>query len=344
MEVVLTDRIGELFLTAYQGAWPSQEFMSFARRRRVGGVILFADNCPDHQRLSEALALIHKQQEAGALVAIDQEGGRVCRLKGAPAEYRAAGAYAKMAGGGESAKDEALAAYAGEFSAAARYMAELGINLLLGPVCDLALWRGDTALEGRTFGASPHPAAEFVTETVRLCHQAGLTCCLKHAPGLGRVCVDPHRTLGESPMTLEEFRTVDSVPFRAGISAGADSLMTSHFVAREFDDSPVTFSKTTVEILVREALSENLALLSDDLSMGALAEFGSPGKIACRALAAGHDLLLTRDHRAAEAGISAIEAALESGAIPRQRILQALGNVERLKERALGVDQRGNPQ
>ena len=231
---------GSLFMTAYSGQAPSIEFLKFLDKNCLAGIVLFADNCQNHAALKDSILSIQEHSENRALIAIDQEGGRVSRLRGSPVEYRSAAEYAALAEGGPEALQRALEVYEKEFTAAAQYLADLGVNFLLGPVCDLKLWNGETALESRTFGSDPEVASEFVKTTVRICREHGLACCLKHAPGLGRVSADPHEKLGVSAMSLEQFENVDSLPFKAGVAAGADSLMSSHFLAPEFDDIPVT--------------------------------------------------------------------------------------------------------
>lgn len=324
---------GSLFLTAYSGQAPSIEFLKFLDKNCLAGIVLFADNCQNHAALKDSILCIQKHSDNRALISIDQEGGRVCRLRGSPVEYRSAAEYAALAEGGPEALQRALEVYEKEFTAAAQYLADLGVNFLLGPVCDLKLWSGETALEGRTFGSDPDVASEFVKTTVRICREHGLACCLKHAPGLGRLLADPHEKLGASAMSLEQFENVDSLPFKAGVAAGADSLMSSHFLAPKFDDLPVTCSNKIVKELIRNTLSDSIALLSDDLNMGALSQYGSFDKIVAQCVGAGHDLLLTRDLQTAKLGVAALDRALESGDVSRQRLSEAQSRINRLKRK-----------
>ena len=322
---------GSLFMTAYSGQAPSIEFLKFLDKNCLAGIVLFADNCQNHAALKDSILCIQEHSDNRALIAIDQEGGRVCRLRGSPVEYRSAAEYAELAEGGPEALQRTLEVYEKEFTAAAQYLADLGVNYILGPVCDLKLWNGETALEGRTFGSDPEVASEFVKTTVRICREHGLACCLKHAPGLGRVSADPHEKLGVSAMSLEQFENVDSLPFKAGVAAGADSLMSSHFLAPEFDDIPVTFSRKIVKTLIREGLSKNVALLSDDLNMGALSQYGSFHNIVAQCVNAGHDLLLTGTLQTAKLFVQTLQVALDSGEISRQRLSEAQSRINRLK-------------
>ncbi|HSH00080.1 MAG TPA: glycoside hydrolase family 3 N-terminal domain-containing protein [candidate division Zixibacteria bacterium] len=325
------DNIGGLFITTYSGAAPSKEFLEFVRRQRPAGVILFADNCADHEGTRGTIEEIQGILDGTALIAVDQEGGRICRVRGVPAEFAPAREFARAAGQGAEEREAALQNYRRALGDSLRYLRTLGFNYWLGPVCDLELYKGETALEGRTFGPDPALAAAFTAASVETAHACGFVCAAKHAPGLGRVSVDPHFTLGISPMTIEQFENNDATPFRAALDAGADSIMTSHFICPEFDERPVTFSPAIVKELIKKRLSETAAVITDDLEMGALAEFGSAGEVCARALAAGHDLLLTRSQATAEAGIAEIRRLLGEGSLGDARVTAALQRVATLR-------------
>jgi beta-N-acetylhexosaminidase len=82
----LKDKIGQLFIIGFPGDTPSEEFLDFIRSNRIGGIILFEDNCPTYTKTKDNIQRIQSQYETTVpFIAIDQEGGRVCRLKGAPA-------------------------------------------------------------------------------------------------------------------------------------------------------------------------------------------------------------------------------------------------------------------
>lgn len=328
------ENIGGLFITAYSGAVPSNGFLEFLRCHRPAGVILFADNCVDHESAAKSIEKIQGILDGSALIAVDQEGGRICRVRGEPAEFPAAREFARAAENGISDRESALQNYRQTLSDSLRYLRQLGFNYWLGPVCDLELYKGETALEGRTFGPDPALAADFTAASVETAQACGFVCAAKHAPGLGRVSVDPHFTLGISQMTMEQFENTDAAPFRSALNAGADSIMTSHFICPEFDERPVTFSPAIIRELIKKRLSDTVAVVTDDLEMGALADFGSAGEVCGRALEAGHDLLLTRSQAAAEAGIAEIGHRLDNGSLDATRVSAALDGVATLRSNA----------
>ena len=181
----LSKQLGQLFVIGYPGPEPPRPFMSFLATERIGGVILFEENCPVHSVARDA---IHRIREAcggrSPFVAIDQEGGRVSRLRGAPAEFRAAAEYGR---------ERSVERFAEEYRRSVVFMESLGINLNLAPVCDLFLDPNNACLAGRCFGRTPQEVVPFVETAVLTARGAGLLSCLKHFPGLGATAADPHR-------------------------------------------------------------------------------------------------------------------------------------------------------
>jgi beta-N-acetylhexosaminidase len=218
-------------------------------------------------------------------------------------------------------------------------LVELGINLLLGPVCDLAPDSEKSSLNERTFSSDPAVVSEFVKVAVQTQREFGLISCLKHAPGLGRVQVDPHQELGASNMTYKEFDKKEAQPFRAGISVGAEMIMTSHFLLPAGQDTPVTFSSDLVRKFINDGISADAVLVSDDLQMGALERFGSDGERAALAIASGHDIALTRNSQACMDGIETVTRSLESGLISPKRYRNAQMRVQALRAK-LGAQEK----
>ncbi len=329
------ERVGELFISGFSGESPTEKVLHQIDTQSLGGVVLFAENCTDHDRLRHSIEKLQTHSDKPLFIAIDQEGGRVCRLKGKPAEYLSAESYGEKAGQGPEGLQEALESYQTDFELAAAYMSELGINLLLGPVCDLRpqLKTKDesTALNERTFGSDPMIVGAFAKLTVALAQKHNLLCCLKHAPGLGSVRVDPHFTLGASALSVDELRERDLAPFREGYAAGARMVMTSHFLIPDSDTLPVTFSKTTVDALIRNELHPDVTLITDDMDMGALNDFGGVENSCLTALNAGHDILLARSNDTVADGIAAIQQGLDTGIVSEEGLLVALRRIDALR-------------
>ncbi len=332
------DRVGELFISGYFGETPPKELLFQIEKQALGGIILFAENCTNHEKLRRSIEQLQALSDKPLFIAIDQEGGRVCRLKGPPIEYLSAESYGENST--QNLQDSyelksALERYRVDFGLAAAYMSELGINLLLGPVCDLRPQfdnlKESSALSERTFSADPDIVGAFAKVTIEVGKENNLLCCLKHAPGLGSVQADPHFTLGASPLSAQEFSQRDFLPFRTGCSAGASMIMTSHFLIREHSSLPVTFSKEIVSTVIRKELPKDVTLITDDLNMGALKTFGSADDVCLTAFNCGHDLLLARSNTTIDKGISALSLGLDSGTVSDERFSEALGRIDALR-------------
>ena len=217
------------------------------------------------------------------LIAIDQEGGRVCRLKGAPVEYRAASEYGQ---------DKSPARFAEQYSRAAVYLEALGVDINLAPVADMFLDPESSCLKDRCYGDTPEQVARFVEAAVVVSYSAGLLSCLKHFPGLGAAKNDPHLRTSTAAYDRLVWEQRERIPFAAGVSAGCDLVMTTHLRIPAIDSRIATGSEIMISDLLRDSLGFEGPVITDDLCMAGAAELGDVGERAVAAFNAGHDLLL----------------------------------------------------
>ncbi len=316
--------IGQLFVIGFAGERPSQTFLDFLEDEHIGGVIFFEENCRTHELAKDNIAtILSRYRRSTPLVAVDQEGGRVCRLKGAPAEYRAASEYAR---------EDMLEQFTEDFRRAAVFLESIGVNLLLGPVCDIQLNAANRCLDGRCYGDTAVSVMGFVAQTVRLSRKAGLLTCLKHFPGLGDAAGDPH----EGPVTAgydaSTWDTREKLPFAAAIRNGADLIMTTHMRVPAIDGQLATGSSTIVESMIRKKLDFDGPVITDDLTMAGAHELGDFGQRAVTAFLAGHDLLLFgQDTDAAVEAYDFFLNAVEAGEIPSERLQASIARIRGLK-------------
>jgi beta-N-acetylhexosaminidase len=317
--------IGQLFITGFDTEIPSPEFLQFVNTENVGGVIFFAENCEPHSLVEESIKKILLVSEVVPFFAIDQEGGRVCRIKGLPAEYGAASDYGKRGD---------YEAFGEQFSRAAHYIHSLGLNLLFGPVADLAINQSNRCLEGRTFGNTPAKVIPFVERSVRIASRTGLISCLKHFPGFGAAGEDPHFKTTSADYNYQTFLNREALSFKAGIGAGADLIMTTHMSLPAVDSLPATISGEIIKKLLREALDFDGIAITDDLLMMGADSFGDYGERALRAFLAGHDILLFgRDFRAAREAINYFKDAYKHGVISDSRLELSLDRISGIKSK-----------
>ncbi len=294
---------------------------AFFEREQPVGFILFARNCeaPDQIRdlVRDLRALVGRDD---APVLIDQEGGRVARLK--PPTWRAAPAAARF--GALAAHDAASAEQAVRLNA--RLIAEelhaLGINVDCAPVLDLHLPETHEAIGDRAYGGDPALVARLGRAVCAGLLEGGVLPVVKHMPGHGRAKVDSHLALPVVQADLATLERSDFAPFRD--LSDAPWAMTGHLVFQAIDPAdPATTSRKVIEQVIRGSIGFDGVLVSDDLSMQALS--GGLGERTRAALEAGCDLALHCNAGRAEMTAVAGAAGELSG--------QALERVERAGQR-----------
>ncbi|MCY4602220.1 MAG: glycoside hydrolase family 3 protein [Acidobacteria bacterium] len=356
--LTLDEKIGQLLAPSFRAAYTSSdsetydELAALVRDHRVGGLLMFGARTPQPRvllnpnysrstlgRPLDGASLINRLQAAAQvplLVAADFETGAGFRLEGATAFPPA------MAFG--AAGDPRLAFEAGRITAAeARAM---GVHVNFAPVVDVNNNPRNPVINIRSFGEDPARVGELASAYVEGLRAGGMLATIKHFPGHGDTDVDSHIGLPIINHPRERLDRIELVPFRAGIAAGADAVMTAHIELPALDPAPAapaTFSRPIVEGLLRDELGFDGLVFTDSMRMRAVSEMVSPGEAAARAVGAGHDIVLhSPDDVAAIAGIQAAAAAgdLSEERIDRsvRRILSAKARLGLHRQRAVSLD------
>jgi len=322
----LLKRIGQLFILSFPGREPPAPFLDFLEEEQIGGVILFEKNCPTYSQARENIGKICLQfQSVPPLIAIDQEGGPVCRLRGVPAEFKAAADYGKL---------DNVERFREDYNRAVVMMTSLGINLNLAPVADIFLNENNECLSGRCFGRDPQTVAKFVRTSVAVAHSHGMLSCLKHFPGFGAAEIDPHEAIATAGYDRLLWGQRERVPFAAGVEAGTDVIMTTHMIAEQLDSRIATASDKIISVLIRDVLGFDGPVITDDLAMKGADGMGNYGERAVAAFMAGHDLLLfCHDYEAAIEAFEYFVGAVRAGEIPAERVHASLDRVAGIKLR-----------
>ena len=260
---------------------------AFFKEADPAGYILFGRNCEtrDQMRaLTDDLRAIHGRDRL--IVSIDQEGGRVARMK--PPEwprYPAGEAFARLY---DIAPASAIEAARANAEAMARDLAEVGVSVDYHAPFDVRRPETDAVIGDRALGSNPMQVAALGRAVLDGMARAGVVGCLKHMPGHGRATADSHKELPTVTASDAELET-DIEPFR---TLSAHPLgMSAHIVFSAWDaEHPATCSKTVIDTVIRGRIGFDGLLLSDDIDMQAL-----DGTIPDRggaALAAGCDIIL----------------------------------------------------
>jgi beta-N-acetylhexosaminidase len=308
------------------------ELRSLAREFSLGGVILFARNIEAPEQVAE---LSHDIQSLAAetplWMSVDQEGGRVARLRAPFTEWP------PMAVLGRSGD----AALASRFAAAlAAELKAVGITLDYAPVLDIHTNPKNPVIGDRALAEDAAMVGKLGAAIVRGLQDHGVAACGKHFPGHGDTSVDSHLALPLVEHPPDRIRRVECVPFRQAIAAGVAFIMTAHVLVPSLDDEkPATLSRRIVYDLLRDALGFEGVILSDDLEMKAIAATYAVPDAAVQAIAAGCDgLLICAGHIDVQvAALEALVHAVEEGRIPYTRLEDALTRHRRAKERFLAA-------
>ena len=286
-----------------------------------GGYILFPRDDSSLQQ-TRALTDALRRDKQIPLIGIDQEGGRVARLR-----HGVEPMPPMMALG--AAGDLELARRAGE--QIAFDLRRAGCTLDFAPVLDLAVDAGNTVIGTRSFGVDPQQVAALGEALARGLRGGGIQPCFKHFPGHGATGVDSHEALPAIDLDETTLRARDLIPF-AVVAPSAPAMMSAHIVAPAFDpERPSTLSRRIATELLRRELRFAGAFVTDCLEMQAVSARGVD-RNAVDALMAGADLLLfSHDPELAAAAASAIETGVDDGRIPVERLNEACGRVQRLR-------------
>jgi beta-N-acetylhexosaminidase len=313
---VLDHDVAGLFAVGFHGTSPSKEILELIRRG-VYGVILFGRNIESAEQVAELVVELKRAAGRPLLVSVDQEGGRVARLR-SPQGFtelppmRALGATS----------DESLAFEVGALIG--RELRAVGIDQDYAPVVDVDTNPHNPVIGDRSFSRDAHEVARIGTALARGLQSAGVAACAKHFPGHGDTSQDSHEDLPRLSHGLERLREVELVPFRALAAAGVASAMTAHVVFEALDARrPATLSPAVMRLL-REECGYDGCVISDDLEMKAVAEHFPLEEAAPAALAACVDALLVC-HRAEvqHRAVDLARGAVEGGRVSRERLAEA---------------------
>lgn len=268
-------------------------------RPDVGGVILFARNIEDAGQVSELCAAIRRIRP-DLLLAIDQEGGRVQRLREGVTRLPSMGRLGRCY---DDAPQRCLQLCQDAGWLLGMEMAACGLDLSFAPVLDIDT--GCSSVIGdRSFSSDPQAVTAMAGAFIDGLNEAGMVAVGKHFPGHGGVAADSHHESPVDERPLQALREHDLVPF-AALASRLGGVMPAHVIYRAFDTRPAGFSPTWLGLL-REELGFKGAIFSDDLSMAGAHVAGGPGERARAALDAGCDMVLMCNDR--DAALAALDA------------------------------------
>jgi len=252
-------------------------------------VVLFGRNIADPRQLRELVREVKSIARRPPMFMIDEEGGRVDRLRNLIPGLPSVEAF------GEGDQPVELSSWLGKLIGMALRFFDIEVDL--APVVDIRGEESPKGLERRTFGRDPKTVVELAGAFMDGLHSAGVGSCLKHFPGIGIGSADPHYGATIIDVSLDELRQRDLVPFaELGNKAGAIMIGHGQYPQIEEPDLPATLSHRITTELLRQVVGFEGVALSDDMEMHAVSDYGSYEFIAERALLAGNDVVMFCSH------------------------------------------------
>jgi beta-N-acetylhexosaminidase len=323
-----TRELGQLLIVGVPGTVLDPDTAARFRKLQPGGFILFTRNIESPTQLRKLIDALRDLSDIEPIITVDQEGGRVSRLKmlgNEPPNAR------QLAATG----DPELIRRHGELTG--RLLRLFGFNLDLCPVLDIDVGDdADNSLRGRCYGRTPFEVIENAGAFNDALRAEGILSCGKHFPGYSLATVDPHYALPVIERSREQLEANELIPFRA-LLARCDSAMIGHAWFKAFDPERTNWPSSLSDAVITECLRRDLGfdglVMTDDLDMGAVLERLEFGETIRQAITAGNDMAMIC-HRIAMAE----EAKRYLAGVDPASLDRALENVAALKRRLVAPD------
>lgn len=341
----LEEQIGTMLMVGFTGteAPPSSQICQDIRNYRLGGVILFdvnptnkllPKNFVDKEQVTQLTQQLQACSKDGKLlIAVDQEGGKVQRLK---SKYGFYGDFPKA----QQVRCMADAKVESVYNQMAEELASVGINYNLAPVVDMAVNPKNYVIYQleRSFGSNLDEVVKYSGIFVEAMRQHHIITALKHFPGHGSSLGDTHKGFVD---VTNLWKKTEIKPYKGlMVEDKVDTVMVAHVFNEKLDDQyPATLSEKTINGLLRGELDYDGVVITDDLQMGAIANKYGLNNTLKLAINAGNDILLfgnqlsTQSMVTTQELVESIKAMVESGEIDQTTIVQSNERIEKLKKR-----------
>ena len=286
-DMSLEQRVGQLFLARCNAETAIQDIQQY----HLGGLVLFGEDFENQsmESMRQTIAAYQAAAEKPLLIAVDEEGGDVTRVSRFSAfrERRFSSLLKRYDAGG-------LEAVLTEEEEKCRLLSDLGINVNLGPVCDITT---DPAafMYTRSLGQDAQTTADVTAAIVNLMRDFRVGSVLKHFPGYGNNA-DTHTGIAVDSRPLSDFESQDFLPFSAGIQAGCGGILVGHILVEALDPELPASLSPAVHRYLREELGFSGVIMTDDLVMQAITDQFGAGEAAVMAVLSGNDLLCSTEY------------------------------------------------
>jgi beta-N-acetylhexosaminidase len=321
-------------LIGFDGTTLTPELREVITQLHIGGVIFYDRNVASPNQVAQLnLDLQNAMKENGdpaLFITIDQEGGIVARLKEEKG-FTEFPSQMAVAATNDIANARRIA------QAISAEMRALGFNMDLTPDLDVNNNANNPIIGTRAFSSDPARVAEYGVAYIEVMQSAGMIAIGKHFPGHGDTAIDSHVALSSVPHDRARLEAIEFVPFKAAMKANVAGIMSAHITFPAIDSTPGlagTLSPKVLTGLLREEMQYDGLVMTDELTMGAIAKSGYPApQAASAALRAGADILLFQTGYAMHRQVYAqILDHVQRGVISQARLDQAVARILRAKQ------------
>ncbi|OWA35249.1 beta-N-acetylhexosaminidase [Saccharibacillus sp. O16] len=329
-DLTLDQKIGQMVIAGLEGRSLREADRALIRDYGIGGVIFYANNvqsAAQTKQFTREVSAANPRSDVPLFISVDQEGGRVARLKGVD-KIPTAAAIGKK-------NDANYARSIGE--KLGQQLRSQGFNLDYAPVLDVNSNPDNPVIGDRSYGTTANQVVSTALPVMEGLESQQVIPVVKHFPGHGDTSVDSHIALPVVNKSLEQLEKLELIPFKKAIAEGADVVMIAHILLPKLDQQvPSSMSKAVITDLLRGKLGFKGVVMTDDMTMGAIANNYGLGEAAVRSVQAGSDIILVA-HGADDAieTIQAIKNAVKSGKISEQRINESVTRILALKQKYL---------
>jgi beta-N-acetylhexosaminidase len=286
-KMTLEEKVGQMILAGIDGTSIDQATRTMISKQHIGGIILFKDNFSSLSgsvQLVNSLKKANKGNAAPLFISVDQEGGKVSRL---PKDFVAIPSNAKVGRTGDAALAKEMGALL------AQELRIMGFNVDFAPVLDINSNPKNPVIGSRSFGNNAKLVTKLGIAEMNGLREGGMISVVKHFPGHGDTSVDSHLDLPIVRKTTKQLEQLEWIPFRAAIKDKADAVMVAHILFPLIDpDAPASFSEVIIGQQLRGTLGYDGVVITDDMTMGAIAKNYGIEDAAIRSVKAGSDILL----------------------------------------------------
>jgi beta-N-acetylhexosaminidase len=328
-KMTLNEKIGQMVIVGLDGYSMDDNTLSMIKDNHVGGFILFKKNIKSAEQVKELLNALKEANivnKVPLFLSVDEEGGRITRM---PKEFKKIPTNKRIGQFNNIDFSYKIGEVIG------KQIGALGFNMDYAPVLDINSNPKNPVIGDRSFGAKPEIVSNLGTSTMKGLQSQNVIPVVKHFPGHGDTDLDSHIGLPTLNHDIERLKSFELIPFKEAVNSKADAVMIAHILLPKIDKkNPSSLSHKVITGILREELKFNGVVITDDMTMGAIAENYDIGEAAVKSVKAGTDIVLVcHGNEKKLSVINSLKKAAESGAVSQKRIDESVYRILKLKEK-----------